>query len=256
MRTRRFIISAFFAISTLFFVSCFGQSRLEKLVKSINDECPYSAGESGEMTSAEIKDGNAVVTFTVNEELMNIEVLQANPDLLRNSLVQIFNNPTDDLKELIDELKRCNAGLTYVYVGEVSGKSISVTMTSDELKEMSKSNKDKNPDEFLDAQISITNAQTPVRIDEMTVMTRLEREDDCAMFYYDVDESQFSFDEVEDAKDMVVEMLIENLRMQKNQPENTAFIHACKLADVDIAYKYRGTTTDREIIFIVPIDSI
>ena len=87
-------------------------------------------------------------------------------------------------------------------------------------------------------------------------MSKLEREDDCIVYYYDVDESQFSLDALEESRDLLTTSFLDNLRIQKEQIATKSFIRACILADVDIAYCYRGTTTGREIRFYVPIDSI
>ncbi|MBQ6097485.1 MAG: hypothetical protein IJK99_07025 [Bacteroidales bacterium] len=256
MRAKKVFFLGVFAVLAFTVCSCFGESRLEKFVEKLNEECPTSMGEAGEMTGVELKDGNAVVKMTVNEEIFSIEALKANPELLHSAHVLNFSNPTDEMKEFIDELRRCGAGLTYVYVGNVSGNEVSATLTSREIKELSRSNGNADPDQQLDAQIAIANAQLPVQIDETTVMSKLEREDDCIVYYYDVDDTQFSLDALEESRDLLTTSFIDNLRQQKEQIATKDFIRACILADVDIAYCYRGTTTGREIRFYVPIDSI
>lgn len=256
MRAKQITLLGFFAVLSFLLCSCFGQSRLEKFVEKLNNECPASMGEAGELTGVEMADGNAVITITVNEQLFNIDAIKANPDLLHHTLVQNFRNPTDDMKALFGELRRCNAGLTYVYVGNETGNKVSATLTSDEIKTLFKSKGNDDPDRQLDAHIAITNAQLPVQIDESTVMSKLEREDDCIVYYYDVDDTQFSLDALEESRDLLTTSFINNLRQQKEQIATKDFIRACILADVDIAYCYRSTTTGREIRFYVPIDSI
>ena len=257
MKLHKVLVTAFVAVCAFAICACTGESRLNKLVKAINDECPISAGEFGEITSAEIQDGNAVITNTINEEFCNIDGLNANPEIMHQSLLESFLHPTDDMKELVDELKRCDAGLTYVYVGKTSGKTASVTLTNEEIKELArKGNSDLDADELLDAKIKITNVHMPITIDEATVMTQLVREDDCVVYLYDVDETQISIADLTAERETVEMLLTESLQQQKENIANKDFIRACKMADVDIAFRYHGTTTGKEATFVVPIDNI
>ena len=242
---------------TFALVSCSGQSRLEKLVKNIDDECPVMVGELGEMASAGIEDGNVVITILINEDVFNIDGLEAHPDVLHQSVLQGFRNPTDDMKELLNELKRCDAGLTYVYKGRTSGKTVSVTLTNEEVKEALKAAEtEQDPDELLDAQVAITVAQLPIQVDEITLMTDLVREDGCVVYYYDVDESVLDLDELEANSEAVVEVLTASLQQQKDSPGTSMFIRACKQANADIVYRYKGTTTGKIVSFTVDIDAI
>lgn len=247
----------FFSVIMVFaLVSCYGRNRLELLVDKMNEECPVSAGVIGEVTGFEIEDNNVLVTLMVNENILNVEALKSNPDLMHNNIMIGFQNPTPEMEELVDELRRCKAGLAYRYVGNVSGEEATVSLTSDEIKSLSKSRGFKDPDAVLDAQISVTNAQLPMQLDEMTVMTKLLREDDCLVYCYDVDENLLTLDDLDASGDFMEQMLIDELRVAKDRPESKQFFEACKLADVDIAYRYRGTLTGRTIQYIVPIDSI
>ena len=256
MRLRKLIATAFVAVCAFAICACTGESRLEKLVNKINEGCPVTA-DIGEVTSAEVKDGNVVVKMTVNEQFCNIEGLKANPDILHQSLIESFMHPTDDMKELVEELKRCNAGLTYVYVGNTTGNTTSVTLTNEEIKELAKKGPaDIDADQLLESQINITNIHMPITVDDATVMTKLVREDDCVVYLYDVDETQISITELEASSESVVMMLTASLQQSKDEPANKGFIHACKMADVDIAFRYHGTTTGEEATFVVPIDNI
>lgn len=256
MRAKKVFFLCIFAVLAFTVCSCFGESRLEKFVDRLNNECPVPAGVMGEMTCVEMQDGNVVVTLRVDDNRLNIEALSANPELLHQTVVTSFNNPTDDMKDLVNELKLCNAGFTYIFEGKYSGKQATVTLTSKEIKELAKTRTGADPDALLDATISITNAQLPVRVDDVTILKSLDREDDRVVYHYDVDESLFSFDDIEDNRDLVVSMLTHQLRQLNDDPAGKSFIRACKLADVDIAYCYRSETTGREATFVVSIDSI
>ena len=252
----KFLFLSLSTVVMLALAGCYGQSRLEKFVDRLNNECPVPAGVMGEMTRVEMQNGNVVVTLHVDDNMLNIEALSANPELLHQTVVTSFNNPTDDMKDLVNELKLCNAGLTYIFEGKYRGKQATVTLTSKEIKALAKTRTGADPDALLDATISITNAQLPVRVDEVTILQSLDREDDCVVYHYDVDESLFSFDDIEDNRELVVSMLTQQLRQLNDDPAGKSFIRACKLADVDIAYCYRGEMTGRDATFVVSIDSI
>ena len=257
MKKTPYFLAALF-VSVFAIVSCTGQNnRLKTLVDEINAACPLSAGEIGDMLSAEIAEGNVIITMEINEGYMNIDALDANPELLRQSLIEGFRNPTDDMKSLLDELKLCNAGLKYVYKGKTTGKTTSIMLTNKEIKNLANvSESDQDPDALLDAQIKITNAQLPIRIDESTIMTRLEREKDCVVYYYDVDETSVSLEELEEYRESVENYLTQQLQRQKDEASSKLFINACIMNDVDIVYHYCGTTTGKTIDFRVDIDDI
>lgn len=257
MRKRFFVAAVVAVLSVFAFVACFGQSRLEKLVKEINDQCPIKAGELGEVTGAEVKEEGAVFTLMVDETVFNIDALNSNPDIIRQSLLESLKNPSDEVKALVDELKLCNSSLTYIYKGKTSGKTTSVTITSDEIKNASKmSTSDQDPEALLNAQIAVTNVQLPLQIDEATIMTRLEREGNCVVYYYEVDETLVDFDYLEENASSVEEMLTMQLQQQKYDVGSATFIRACKENNTNIVYRYIGTNTGRTLSFTVNIDNV
>jgi hypothetical protein len=119
------------AIMSLF-CSC-AETKLKTAAEAANKECPVSLGITGEMTSVAYEDGAMVFTFTLNEQLNNIDVLAANPESTKASILAGMRN--ENSKKLFDLIIESDAGLRFVYKGKDSGKEARFDLTAAELKE-------------------------------------------------------------------------------------------------------------------------
>lgn len=215
--------------------SCQKDSKLKRAVEEMNEECPIDMGTLGEMTSFEYKDGNVIMSHNVNEDIVNIDALQANPDLMRQTALTMFtNSEKGGTKNLLADMEEAGAGLTLQYTGIESGKTVSVTLTSEELAEAKETaNDDTDPDAVLEKEVEVTNAQMPMEVGSGITITSLVIEGDYVIYNRSVDESIVSVEDIqagaEEAKASMKQALT------TDDPANTLFIQMCKNAGKELA---------------------
>ena len=215
------------------------ESKLQQTVESINQECPMSLGIAGDMTSVLWEDGNVVITCQMNEDLLNLTKLKESPAVLKESALSMCRNATGDLAELISLLSNENAGLILKYKGISSGTVVSAVISRKDLEEAaSTKDSEKNPLEFLETQVNVTNSQLPMQIADGMTIIGLSIEGGYVVYDVDVDEDLYSIASIEMNKKEVKQELKRNL----SQPDASlqSFIAACKNADKGIAYRYMG----------------
>lgn len=226
--------------------SCQKDSKLKRAVEEMNEECPIDMGTVGEMTSFEYKDGNVIMSYNVNEDIVNIDALQANPDLMRQTALTMFtNSEKGGTKNLLADMEEAGAGLTLQYTGIESGKTVSVTLTSEELAEAKETaNDDTDPDAVLEKEVEVTNAQMPMEAGSGITITSLVIEGDYVIYNCSVDESIVTVEDIqagaEEAKASMKQALT------TDDPANTLFIQMCKNAGKGIGYRYIGNQTSDE----------
>ena len=137
MKTRKYIAILFLSAFMLHTGTVSAQrTDLESIVRIINDQMPMSLGIVGDMTEIAISEGYLEFTATVDESIINIESLKANPELLKENMRQLFLNRDANLNVLMDELIPAHLGLKLTYIGRSSGNRVSAMMSSKELKEL------------------------------------------------------------------------------------------------------------------------
>ena len=95
--------------------------KLKAAIEVANKQCPMDMGEAGKITSIVYDGENVVYTFQLNEETANIKALQKNPESMKTSMKIMFQNPTKEVKTLLDLVVKCKAGLQMIYIGKDSG---------------------------------------------------------------------------------------------------------------------------------------
>lgn len=252
---KKFFLTLIGITTILFASSCGGNSQLRKLVSEINNRCPISIDALGEVTNAKLDGNNVIVTVSMAEDLLSIETIQNNTEMMKPNVIQALgNNPSDQMRALVDILSKNNGSLTYEYIGKSSGKKATITITGDELKDISKVGND--PDAALDAQLAITNIHFPMQLDDVTTIVNVTRENGNVVYLYDIDEANFDLNQIEEEQDDVLDYLFESLRMQRDNVSSKMFIQACYNAKADIIYRYRGNVTGKAIDFKISIEDV
>ena len=108
--------------------------KLKAAIEVANKQCPMDMGEAGKITSIVYDGENVVYTFQLNEETANIKALQKNPESMKTSMKIMFQNPTKEVKTLLDLVVKCKAGLQMIYIGKDSGEQVVCELTTDEIK--------------------------------------------------------------------------------------------------------------------------
>lgn len=254
MKLKGIVVSLCLTVLIVILSAC-ANSKLEKLVEELDKECPIQVGDIGEVTSFILEDGNLVVDYEIDESFVNLEVLDKNPELLKNNAVLMCNNATRELQTVLSLLVEEDAGWVLKYKGKTTGKELSIFLDAEEIKEaMEVTEEDKNPMDFLKKQVEITNVQCPMRIDQGMTITKLTIEGWYVVYNVEIDENLYSVEAIESSLTEVKENIAAGL--DKNDPAIQLFLEACKQANKGIAYKYIGKISGKSCMVKIPISEL
>lgn len=236
-------------------VSCGSPAKneLRLNVEQVNKECPIDLGSTGVLESARyVQDDNeAVFTYVINEDdgtdIASLSKVSGEQKAFMTSFLQ-----GESGNQFLGLLVRADAALTFVYRGESSNDSVSVTLTSAELKDIAASEvSDNNRLEQLERIIAITNGQCPSVIDEGLTMTAARLEGNYIVFYYDIDSDVVSIRE-EDV-DEFAEATREALREELTDASGLSQLELMKECGIGTKYVYTPSdSTTPVVIEITP----
>lgn len=195
-------------------------------------------GLMGEVAGFEIEDGNVVVNYNVNEDVVNIDFLNKNTDMVKRNAAMMFNNPTGNIKALFDVLEDVDAGLILKFNGVTTGKVASVTLTTNDIDEYLNSKEEKDPQAILESQVEITNAQCPIHISPGMNVVNITIEGEYVVYNVECDETSYSIAALNANKNQIKQAVVNGL--DSNDPTMAMFMKICKDAGKGISYKYKG----------------
>ena len=235
------------------FVSC-GKSRLAAAVEKANKDCPVSLGMMGEMTSMEMVGDDVMITYSLDESLVNISFIASNKEMLKDNAMEMFSSPKGDLKTVLEELSRADAGLVLRFVGRDSEERADIRLDSKEIKLLLDGDVQKDPHAVLKGQVDITNKQCPMKIETGMTITHLTLEDGCVVYNVECDENLYSIAQIRanivEARESIVEAL------KSDDPSVKVFVDVCKEAHCDIAYRYVGDSSGDTCLVKVSCDEL
>ena len=112
----------------------------------------------------------------------------------------------------------------------------------DEVKDLAEGKIDPiSPRDLLEIMITSTNAQCPMQIDEVTILSSVSLEGTNVVYNYSLDEDVVTMDVIEQNKISIKS----NLKQALSTPDPTMkqMIGVCKGANTGISYRYVGNTT-------------
>ena len=244
------LISIRITVLTVLLVSLLGcnssKSQIYTMVDELNKDLPMSLGVIGDFTSVSISNGYLNMVMSVNEDVVNIDALKKSPELLHENLVQIYTNSTDSsINAVIKELKNSKLGFRLTYIGKTSGKSVSATLTNEEIRQISSTPaSQKNPIELLNSQINTTNAQLPMDLGNGMIMYKMGLEGGYVVWYYRWDD-----DNVDLLQESVNEIKQEMLKEIKNSNDPSLIMmkNMCKEAGYGMAYCYVAKNSGKKV---------
>ena len=256
MKLRKYIVILFLSAFMLHTGTANAQtSDLESIVQYLNDQMPMSLGMIGDMTKATINKSYLELTVSVDESFINIKSLKANPELLKESMRQLFLNKDSGMDILKDELIPANLGLKLTYIGKRSGNRVSAMMSSKELKELDESDEESDPDALLDTQLRLTNAQLPNDLGNGMVNTKMVREGNYVVYYYECDESMYDIKQMQENIPSLKELIIHEIN-DNSDPSIEILRQLCKNANVGVAFTYQGKTSRKKATIRIPSNEL
>lgn len=115
-----------FAAAMMLLVSCnTSDAKMEALATVANAQCPMAVDEATTLTSIEYGAGTLFYNYTIDEERIPLEALDAGLEQVANNMKAALDLPQS--KELVEACKNAHADVHYLYKGNQSGKSVGVT---------------------------------------------------------------------------------------------------------------------------------
>lgn len=227
--------------------SCFSspKNKLKAAVETVHMRCPQSLGELGSLKAINYVDDEVTITYELNEKYTNLDMLKTSD--IEDNMKVVCSDATGDMKTLFELVCEAEAKLTFEYVGQTSGKSVSYTMDSDKLKEFmsiiaeNKQLEKKELEKILQSQVDIANSQFPMQADEATSFMDVAIEDSFVVYNVFINEDEMTMKNLRDQKETMRFVLKNNF--ESNYETMKVFLQACKGTNRGIEYRYKGNKT-------------
>lgn len=232
------------------------ESELQKNILEYNKDCPQSLGDVGEISSITYEDGDVVVIFTINEQVVNLMAFESNVRMLRQAMLNSFKNSTGDLREIVDLVIEEEANIVVKYVGSITNKTIELKITYEDLKK--NVGKADSPEqaalEALKSRIEVLNSQLPAQMDEGMVLTNATIEKDYVVYNISVDEQKYPIAEIEKERSQREANLKTWLTVSGRSTAEMAKL--CKEAGKGIAHRYTGDKSEKTCLIGIPASDL
>ena len=110
------------------------EEMLKLGIKEVDNNMPEDLGDGLTMKSIRLKDANLVYTIECDEDEVSIESLKLAKKEMKTAMVDMVKEGDDDIIFICKALVRTNRGMDYKYVGDVSRESVTIHLTTQELK--------------------------------------------------------------------------------------------------------------------------
>lgn len=234
-------------------VSCSNapKNKIILQVQAINEQCPIDLGIMGEITRVSYEEDENLVQFvcSINENLVNIDALKS-CDLVKKSAKLGWQN--EESKNMIKTLLEAGATLTMTY--KCGDRNADFNFTAEELQEIVDFNANDNEINvlYLENQAGLTNLQCPLVVDEMTVMTGAEVKNNTWIYFYEIDESSVS---IEDIKAYAPTLKTE-IKAAFNDPMARVLKLKLVEAGYNLEYRYKGNSSGEETSILFTPDEL
>ncbi|MCM1068172.1 MAG: hypothetical protein NC418_11425 [Muribaculaceae bacterium] len=171
------------------------QTQLRMKIEQFNKQCPASLGAAGTLESVgyDTDSNSATFTYELNEDNVSVAGL-ADVDQEQKAFLANFLRSNDFGKSFLNDLVEAEASLRLIYRGAESRDSVSVTLTTAELKEIAAEEIGDDTDRLqLESMLAITNKQCPMNIDEGLVLESVTAVDNFLVYTYSYDTEIYDF---------------------------------------------------------------
>ena len=242
---KKIIFATILTLISLVFYSCdSSKKKLQADIESANKECPINLGMVGEISSIEFDEDadEVIMTMTISKDMpLKISALEKLKHTLKRAMMGNWVKAEDSLK-LMEEIAKAGSKITIVMRTENTDENIKIKISKDEVKDLAEGKIDPiSPRDLLEIMIASTNAQCPIQIDEVTILSSVSLEGKNVVYNYSLDEDVVTMDAIEQNKSSIKS----NLKQALSAPDPTMkqMISACKEANTGISYRYVGNAT-------------
>lgn len=235
----------FLILSTMFLYSCNSSKKeLQKGIEAVNKECPMDLGMFGEISGMQFDEETDEVIMTI--------IISKNMPLKISSLKELKNTikrlmlgnwaKSESSIELMKEIAKADSKFTMVMQTEDTNENVEIKISKDEIKDLAEGNIDPIlPRDLLGIVATLTNAQCPMQIDGMTILSSVSLEGNNFVYNYSIDENSISIETFKQNKTAVKANIKQALFAP--DPSLKQMISTCKEANIGILYKYVGNVS-------------
>lgn len=196
MKKPLFILSVLVAaiVAIAFSTSCESENTKElKIGVAVFDkQCPVNMGMVGDLLSVKYDEKKKEVQYymSLNDDMVSLDLMKKNEKMARQTLKLAFSK--NDANEFLEQMTKAGAGLSVTYKSASTGKTLNISFTPDELKQI-KNNPITEKEIsrlLLNNMLAITNAGCPEPISEGVEMEKAIEEGDNVIYVYRLDEEK------------------------------------------------------------------
>ncbi|MGN0402513.1 MAG: hypothetical protein ACI4HQ_09700 [Acetatifactor sp.] len=233
-------------------------TKLKKQVASLNAICPINAGIGGDFISIKYgdKDGNVYMYFLSNEQFGSQFFLKENRNNVLVNLKMIFQN--DASREMLKDMVNAKAGLIITYKMSSTGKTATFEIPYEELREMNNHPISQHERNIIIIQnkLAIENNRCPYETEPGVTMAKVALVNNNIVYYLQVDEDMFDFQQWEQSKDEIKQMTTNNFKELRDDPTMISEFRLLISEGVGYHYRYYGSKSKSYFDIIFTLDEL
>ena len=252
MMKKLFTLMAAAAVLSVAMTACQTKGRLAEIAEQANKQCPISMGMSGNIVSVEFDGEDIVYNAVLNDEIVDIDLMEANKEMAKRGALQIFANPSKDIKVMVDELKSAQAGMKIVYKSAAKNKTFTLKLSLEEITNaLSNPEAQVDPEEYLKNQIEMTAQSYPEELGDGMTLTALVEEGNNLVYICELDENVITVADIEESRSAAEESLRQTLAEIANDPAAKMFVRSCIETGRNICYRYVESKSGKSTEFVI-----
>ena len=112
-------------------------TMMKAMCTAANEACPVEVDAATTLVSVAIEgDSMIVYNYTGDEKILGMSVADLPVAEMKDIYRDDIKNPDGNMREVAEICASCNVGLSMIYKGSSSGKTLSITFTADELQQL------------------------------------------------------------------------------------------------------------------------
>ena len=223
--------------------------KLKSEVRKANAMCPLNFGVYGDLLSVKYneKENNVLFVYSLNEKLAGHSFIKKNKkNMEKAAKLLVASKSFDDIRK---DILNAQASLTLVYKIPSNGKTASIVLSYDELKEMVKNPLSEREIKTMKIEnaIEMENTACPREIEKGVVLNKVTLEEDYVVYSCSVDENMYDMDILGNNAVALKSSIHNELKECGNDfLMRNNFITMTELG-YGIKYHYYGTKTDKYV---------
>lgn len=239
---KHYLLATLLLLTSFGFYSCdSSKEELKAKIEAANKECPIDLGLVGSISSYQFDEDadEVIITMTISKELpIKINVLNKLKNTLKRAMLGNWANSPSG-RQLMKEIVKADSKLTFIMQLEEGNENLKIRLTKDEIKDLAERKIDPvSPREILEINVTSTNAQCPMQVDEYTTLSSAALEGNYFVFNYSIDENMVPIESIEQNEAAVKATLQEAIASP--DPMMKQMIKVCKNANTGLKYRYVG----------------